>query len=279
MKAVASMALGFLMLAVVFGPLERLFPARRQRVLRPEWVIDACFFAGQYLAFATLVTLGLSAVHDALGPLPLLAPVREQVGSLPFLAQAALAIVAGDVAVYWFHRASHRYDLLWRFHGVHHSAEHLDWLAAHREHPVDGLLTQLLVNLPGILLGLRFELLGPIVVFRGMWAIFIHSNVRLPLGPLRMLFGAPELHRWHHAKVDRTRHNFANLAPYLDKLFGTYHCPAASDDRYPLGRTDPWPRGYVAQLLWPLGLKQLAGLATATGPRRARSAGTTAPRS
>ena len=54
MKAVASLALGFLMLAVVFGPLERLFPARRQRLLRPELAIDVCFFAGQYLAFAAL---------------------------------------------------------------------------------------------------------------------------------------------------------------------------------------------------------------------------------
>ena len=260
MKAVASLALGFLMLALVFGPLERLFPARRQRLLRPELAIDACFFAGQYLAFAALVTSALAAMHGTIGPVPALTPLRGLMAQLPFWAQAIIAIVIGDLVVYWFHRASHRFDLLWRFHGVHHSVEHLDWLAAHREHPVDGLFTQVLINLPGFVLGLRFDLLGPLVVFRGMWAIFIHSNVRLPLGPLRLLFGAPELHRWHHAKVERTAHNFANLAPYLDRLFGTYHCPAPVDDRYPLGRTDPWPRGYVAQLLWPLGIRRAAWL-------------------
>ena len=36
--------------------------------------------------------------------------------------------------------------------------------------------------------------------FRGLWAIFIHANVRLPIGPLRMLIGAPELHHWHHSR-------------------------------------------------------------------------------
>jgi sterol desaturase/sphingolipid hydroxylase (fatty acid hydroxylase superfamily) len=87
-------------------------------------------------------------------------------------------------------------------------------------------------------------------VFRALWAIFIHSNVRLPLGPLRLLLGAPELHHWHHARVATTRHNFANLAPYLDVLFGTYHRPRGPED-YPLGLPTPWPRRYLAQLARP----------------------------
>ena len=36
--------------------------------------------------------------------------------------------------------------------------------------------------------------------------------MRLPLGPLRYLFGAPELHHFHHARVERTTKNFGNLA-------------------------------------------------------------------
>jgi sterol desaturase/sphingolipid hydroxylase (fatty acid hydroxylase superfamily) len=162
-----------------------------------------------------------------------------------------IALVLGDVIVYWFHRACHTFDFLWRFHAVHHSVEELDWLAAHREHPLDGMATQLCLNLPGIVLGLPFEALGALIALRGLWAIFIHSNVRLPVGPLRYFLGAPELHHWHHARVERTTHNFANVAPWIDVVFGTYHRPEG-EESYPLGLVEHWPRGYLAQLWHPL---------------------------
>ncbi len=247
---VAPTALSLLVLVVVYAPLERLFPARPgQRVLRPEIAIDLCFFLGQYLAFAAIATSMLGWVHREIGPSLATSGARAAVGELPVVVQAILALVLGDLLVYWFHRACHTVPLLWRFHAVHHSVEHLDFLAAHREHPLDGLATQLLINLPGIALGVSFPALGAVVVFRGMWAIFIHANVSLPVGPLRYLFGEPALHHWHHARVAETKHNFANLAPYLDILFGTYHRPEKED--YELGLVDPWPRGYVAQIVKP----------------------------
>jgi sterol desaturase/sphingolipid hydroxylase (fatty acid hydroxylase superfamily) len=254
-ETLGAAAASFALLAVVFGPLERLFPARAgQRVFRSAFAIDACFFFGQYLAFAGLAATAVAWLHQGvLLHLPT-SGLRAFVASQPLFVQAALALVLGDFIVYWFHRACHRFDFLWRFHAVHHSAEHLDWLAAFREHPFDGLATQLCLNLPGIVLGVPFEALGAIVVLRGMWAIFVHSNVRLPLGPLRYLLGAPELHHWHHVRTGRTLHNFANLAPWLDLAFGTYHCPKG-EETYPLGLVDPWPRGYVAQLLRPFGIR------------------------
>ena len=90
-------------------------------------------------------------------------------------------------------------------------------------------------------------------MLRGTWAIFIHSNVRLPLGPLRYVLGAPELHHWHHARVPRTQHNFANVAPWVDLVFGTFHLPQG-EERWALGVVDPWPKGYFAQLLRPFGI-------------------------
>lgn len=250
MSSLTHAALSLLALVLVFVPLERAFPARRgQPVLRPELLTDLGFFLGQYLLFAGLAVGALVLFAGLLDPLlPLSARTWAQ--DLPLVARVGLALVLGDFITYWFHRACHHFGCLWRFHAVHHSAERLDFLAAHREHPLDGLFTQLCVNLPGIALGLTFAELGGLVVFRGLWAIFIHSNVRLPLGPLRVLLGAPELHHWHHARVPVTRHNFANLAPYLDVLFGTYHRPKDPED-YPLGLTMPWPRRYLAQLVRP----------------------------
>jgi sterol desaturase/sphingolipid hydroxylase (fatty acid hydroxylase superfamily) len=254
------------LLAIVFAPLERVFPARPgQRVLRPAWLVDLCFFTGQFVLFAALTTWAISAVA-AWVDLPALHALRASLRAWPLWAHAALSLALGDLVVYWFHRACHRYDVLWRFHAVHHSAEHLDWLAAYREHPLDGVATQVCLNLPGILLGLPFEAMGALVVLRGLWAVFIHSNVRLPLGPLRWILGAPELHHWHHLRTDRTAHNFANLAPWLDMIFGTYHCPEGPET-YPIGVPGPWPRGYLAQLVRPfLPARELPRDGCAGGP-------------
>ena len=92
----------------------------------------------------------------------------------------------------------------------------------------------------------RFEPLIALFTFRGLWALFIHSNVRVSLGPLRMLVGSPELHHWHHAR-DRFHGNYANLSPLMDLLFGTYRCPPEEPEA--LGLAEPFPRGYLAQLL------------------------------
>ena len=58
-----------------------------------------------------------------------------------------------------------------------------------------------LINLPIFLLGFPIETLAALIAFRGIWAIYIRSHVRLPIGPLRWFVGAPELHHWHHDKA------------------------------------------------------------------------------
>lgn len=251
MSQLRDAAFGFCLLLVLFGGLQYLFPARRgQRFFRPEFGIDLLFFLGQYLIFASITTELLVQLMNFIPQAPL-ANIRAAFRALPLWLFTAICLFLGDFLIYWFHRACHRIPILWRFHAVHHSIEHLDWLAAHREHPLDGIATQAFLNLPGIVLGLPFEALGAIITARGLWAIFIHSNVRIPLGPLRILFGAPDLHQWHHKKSESTQHNFANLAPYLDILFGTYYRPEGAPT-YELGLTEQsWPRGYFAQLLKP----------------------------
>jgi sterol desaturase/sphingolipid hydroxylase (fatty acid hydroxylase superfamily) len=237
-------------LAVVIWPLEILFPARPgQRLFRPGWWTDLAFFVGQYLVWIGLAGAIIHALDARLDPV-VPRGVRDGFAAWPLAAQALVVVMLGDVSVYWFHRACHTVPLLWRFHAVHHSAEHLDWLAAHREHPVDGLLTQLAVNAPAILLGFSLGHIAWLIALRGMWAIFVHSNVRLSLGPLRVLLGAPELHHWHHLRRERAQ-NFANLAPWTDLLFGTYHRPRGLED-WPLGSDPPLPSSYLGMLAGPL---------------------------
>jgi sterol desaturase/sphingolipid hydroxylase (fatty acid hydroxylase superfamily) len=245
-----SLLLALVLLAAVFWPLERLFAARKQPWLRPRFATDAAFMAGQYLVWTTSALWLLVRLEGVLSQL-IPPALRETVTQWPYALQALVVVMLGDLSVYWFHVASHRVPLLWRFHSIHHSSRHLDWIAAHREHPVDGLLTQLAINLPAMALGVDLSLLAGLVAFRGLWALFIHSNVRLPLGPLRVLFGAPELHHWHHLETTDTKHNFANLAPWTDLLFGTYHRPPAGEETWPLGNPGEPVRGYLEHLVSP----------------------------
>jgi sterol desaturase/sphingolipid hydroxylase (fatty acid hydroxylase superfamily) len=195
------------------------------------------------------VPLWTIVLHHVATPLRTLEPlggVRVGFAGLPAAVQVVLVVAFADLCAYWGHRAQHHFAPLWRFHAVHHTSEHLDWLAAYREHPLDGLYTQLLVNAPAILLGVDLRAWLGVVVFRGAWATFVHSAVRVPLGPLKWIFGAPEFHRAHHAPDVSVGH-FANLAPWLDVLFGT-HGPVGEPPRF--GIDEVHPRGWLSLLAW-----------------------------
>lgn len=244
--AIASSGFGLILLLLIFRPLELAFPAKRgQKLLRPHWLTDLAFFLGQYLVWNGVV---LAALVYFSGWIYLVVPegFRLAVASQPVWLQVIQVVVLSDFCVYWGHRLQHNNRLLWRFHRVHHTSEHLDWLAAHREHPLDTVYTMSLINLPVFLLGFPVQTLALLVAFRGLWAIYIHSNVRLPIGPLRWFIGAPELHHWHH---DRNRHagNYANISPLMDILFGTYTCPDHEPEAF--GVEEKTSKSYLGQLL------------------------------
>ncbi len=238
-----------LFLAAVFIPMEKAFPAKAgQGVFRSRWLVDTCYFFGQYLLFSGIVLNCLDYVNNSIENfLPL--SFRTAVGAQPQWLAAIEVLVLSDMLIYWGHRLQHTNNFLWRFHKVHHSAETLDWLAAHREHPLDSIYTVALVNLPAMVLGFDLSVLSMVVAFRGIWAIYIHSNVRMPIGWLRLFIGAPELHHWHHDK-ERDRGNYANIFPLMDRIFGTYTCPDHEPESF--GIHEQFATSYVGQMLQPI---------------------------
>jgi sterol desaturase/sphingolipid hydroxylase (fatty acid hydroxylase superfamily) len=240
--------LSLLFLVAVFRPLELAYPAKKQRFFRPDWFTDLLFLLGQYLLWNALVFWCLVRFRGTLTgivPHEFASAVRAQ----PFWLQVLGVILLSDFCVYWGHRLQHRWSFLWRFHSVHHSAEHLDWLAAHREHPLDTVYTLTLINLPAFVLGFPLETLAGFIAFRGVWAIYIHSNVRLPLGPLRAILGAPELHHWHHDR-NRDAGNYGNVCPLMDLIFGTYVCPDHEPESF--GINQPTPSTWFGYMIQPL---------------------------
>ncbi len=241
--------LSVVFLVAVFRPLELAFPAKeKQPFFRPAWFTDFLFFLGQYLLWNGLVFWCLAHFQHGLTVF-IPAEFRQAVAGQPFWLQVLEVVLLSDFFVYWGHRLQHRSAFLWRFHSVHHSAEHLDWLAAHREHPLDTIYTLTLINLPAFVLGFPLETLAGFIAFRGVWAIYIHSNVRLPLGPLGILLGAPQLHHWHHAR-DRDAGNYGNLCPLMDLIFGTHICPDHEPES--VGINAPTPSTYLGHMVQPL---------------------------
>jgi sterol desaturase/sphingolipid hydroxylase (fatty acid hydroxylase superfamily) len=239
-----------LVLLVIFVPLERLFPARReQKLWRAHAMTDTVYMLVNSWVIrlgALLLVIPLLQVADARAP----EDVQAFIGGLPLAVQLPLAILVADFGFYLHHRLFHAVPALWRFHAVHHSITELDWLAAHRVHPVDQLASAALSTIPLYVLGFSAEALAAHAFLYFLHSHLVHSNTRLGFGPLDRLIASPRFHHWHHANApDAHDRNFGGQLLVWDRLFGTLHLPDALPGRY--GTDDPVPATYPRQLAWP----------------------------
>lgn len=247
-RSLLSSVWSYLLFFVLFLPLEKLFSATPQKIFRKEYATDLLFYFGQALVWSIPVVFLLKGINDSISHLPL-QKFRVMVASQPFWLQCVEVIILCDFSIYWGHRFQHKNKFLWKFHKVHHTAKTMDWLAAFREHPLDNLYTRTIENLPAILLGFPLATIMGFIVFRGIWGLFIHSNVTLSPGPLKYILGSPRLHHWHHEIEKGGQHNFANLMPVMDLAFGTYLEPKTEPKEY--GIENDTPRSYWKQIFWP----------------------------
>lgn len=220
------------LLTTLFVTLERLFSLQPRRLFRPQFPMDVGYFFLSSLLPSALLSAPLAVVAFAAhGVMP--ADLEAAVAAAPAPLRVAAAFVIGQTGFYWGHRLSHEIPLLWRFHAVHHSAEHIDWLVNTRAHPIDLVFTHLCGLVPLYMAGLA----GPagvggtampalVVVAGTAWGFFIHANLRWRFGWLEWLVATPAFHHWHHTLDGHVNKNYAAMLPWLDRIFGTFHLPA-----------------------------------------------------
>ncbi|MCC7186733.1 MAG: sterol desaturase family protein [Acidobacteria bacterium] len=244
--------LNLLLVALVFVPMERLFPQwPAQSTFRIGWTTDLIHFFVSHLLVQVSAWLTLAPAAAATRVL-LWPDVQATVAALPGIVQVAAIVLVADLGEYTMHRAFHRVPWLWRFHAIHHSSEHIDWLAGSRLHLVDVVLTRGFTFVPIALLGFANGPVYAYLVFVSFHAVFIHANVRFRFGAAEHWIVTPRFHHWHHsAQPEAWDKNFAVHLPWIDKLFGTYHLPKDQwPSEYGLG-LDHIPNSYSSHLTWP----------------------------
>lgn len=244
------MILAFLVSALVFVFLEKIFPLRKeQAILRPDWGVDFSYFVFNHLLISILLIVTNGFAQNLFG-WAVADGFQEFVQGLPLWVQVIGLMLAADFVLYWNHRAFHEVPGLWKFHAVHHSTEHLDWMSGSRSHVVYMVCERCLVMVPLYLLGASKEALDIYVAIAAFQAVYIHSNMKVNLGFVNKLFVDGHFHHWHHSsEPEAIDKNYCAHLPLWDKLFGTYYSPKHWPQKY--GTVTPLPKGFWKQMWYP----------------------------
>jgi sterol desaturase/sphingolipid hydroxylase (fatty acid hydroxylase superfamily) len=240
-----------IILACVFIPLERLLPLHsEQGHFRRNWANDLFYLlfngfvvrAGSTLLFGAVMA-GYRSYVDAAD--------TAWVASQPIWLQTIAVIIIADIGYYTAHRSFHAIPFLWKFHSVHHSIEDMDWLASHRVHPVDQILSSAMSLLPIYFIGFSPAAVAIYLTIYQAQALLVHSNVKMNFGPLKYLIASPEYHHWHHAnQPEAYDRNFASQLSIIDLVAGTMFLPKHAPQKY--GLNEPVPDLYHQQLVYPV---------------------------
>jgi sterol desaturase/sphingolipid hydroxylase (fatty acid hydroxylase superfamily) len=135
----------------------------------------------------------------------------------------AVGFVLVEFAYYWFHRLSHKVRWAWATHIVHHSVEELTLLSSLRLGWTNFFSLGWIVYVPVVLAGFDIKLVLTILAVDLQYQYFLHTEARIPLGPLEWVLNTPAHHRVHHACNDRyIDKNYGGMVIVFDRLFGTF---------------------------------------------------------
>jgi sterol desaturase/sphingolipid hydroxylase (fatty acid hydroxylase superfamily) len=245
--------LNLLLLCLLFVPMERAFARLKdQGVFRGGWQTDLTHFFVSHMIVQASVFLTLAPAR-LFFEWSINADLQHAIASQPAWLQFVEIIFVADFCEYWLHRFEHRIPILWRFHAIHHSAEHMDWLAGSRLHLVDIVLVRSLTFVPLYVLGFANGPVFAYLTFVSFHAVFIHANVRFKFGWLEHVIVTPRFHHWHHAaEAQAIDKNFAVHLPVLDRVFGSILLPPG--DLWPAQygiAGNPIPESYVTHTVYP----------------------------
>ena len=134
-----------------------------------------------------------------------------------------VAFIVQDFTGYWMHRLTHRVNIFWNRHIIHHSSEEFNLSCALRQSISETFKFSAILMIPAALLGIPvkiFMILGPIHLFMQFW---YHTQLIGKMGVLEYIIVTPSHHRVHHAiNPEYLDKNYGQILIIWDKLFNTF---------------------------------------------------------
>ena len=132
------------------------------------------------------------------------------------------AFIFFDFIYYLFHRYSHKINILWSAHIVHHSSERYNLSVALRQSMLQGFYS-IPFYLVGAFLGIPLSIFITSKAIITIYQFWIHTREIKKLGILELILNTPSHHRVHHSRQERYMDkNHAGVLIIWDKIFGTF---------------------------------------------------------
>jgi len=133
------------------------------------------------------------------------------------------AMLGVDFFHYWYHRFSHRTQLGWATHVVHHQSEEYNLAVALRQSWFAKFYSWVFY-IPLAYLGVPVELYVASFAFNLLYQFWVHTRLinRLP-AVFEWVFNTPSHHRVHHAiNTKYLDKNYSGVLILWDRIFGTF---------------------------------------------------------
>jgi sterol desaturase/sphingolipid hydroxylase (fatty acid hydroxylase superfamily) len=252
--------------SLFFLALEWIRPWRaNQPKFRQDFWLDAFYMFFNFFLFSLIIYNAASDVvvqffKDMLGLVGVQNTVALHVESWPRWTQLLLLFVVRDFIQWWTHRLLHRVSFLWEFHKVHHSVQQMGFAAHLRYHWMETIVYRSIEYLPLAMIGFGIDDFFIVHIFTLSVGHFNHSNLTVPLGPLKYIFNNPQMHIWHHAEhLPQERRygvNFGLTLSIWDYIWGTNYIPYNGRDiKLGFPRVEEFPQTFWKQISY--GFKKL----------------------
>lgn len=220
-RVAIPIVLGLTLLELAWGLVRR----RRVHGLADSVTDFGCGAMSQVIGLGvTAVTVGGYAATSAA-----LAPYRSEIDATA--AAWVVVFLVVDLGHYALHRLSHRVNVLWACHAVHHSSEEFNYVVGLRNSSFHGFLIWVFF-LPAAIAGVPWRMVAVCYGVNVLYQFWLHTRLIGRLGPLEALLNTPSHHRVHHGTDDHyVDRNFAGVLIIWDRLFGTF-VPEGAEPRY-----------------------------------------------
>jgi sterol desaturase/sphingolipid hydroxylase (fatty acid hydroxylase superfamily) len=150
-----------------------------------------------------------------------------QIIDMPIWLFLIVGLLGLDFISSWLiHFIQHKVPILWVFHVIHHSDQHIDTTSANRHHPGESVFRFLFTLMAVVVMGAPIWM---VLLYQSMSALFSqfnHSNVIMPAKLDKVLMWVivtPNMHRvHHHYRQPYSDMNYGNIFSFWDRIFGTF---------------------------------------------------------